>query len=53
VAAVANSLKVESTKHAAEAGGDDLLFDAELDAARHRKDAAKEAIQSDLRKNDC
>jgi hypothetical protein len=47
------TLKVESEGIAAAVRGNDLLFDAELEAARKKKDAAKEAIKSHLQEHGC
>jgi hypothetical protein len=44
VAAVSGYLSLESAKRAAAVRGGESVFAAELEAARERKDAAKEAI---------
>jgi hypothetical protein len=53
MAAVADYLKIESAKLAAAMRCDDWLSDGELEAARKRKDAAKEAIRSHRQAHGC
>ena len=53
VAAVADYLKIESAKLAAAVRCEEWLSDGELEAARKRKNAAKEAIRSHQQSHGC
>ena len=53
VAAVSEYLRVESAGLAALVRGDESDFDAELEVARRRKEAAREAIRAHQWKHGC
>ena len=53
VAAVSEHLRVESARIPALVRGDESEFDADLEVARRRKEAAREAIRAHQWKHGC